>query len=133
MKELPSSKKGIILAFTIMLVIIVIGVGGYILIEGDNLLDSVYMTIITISTVGFGEIHELSKAGKIFTIFLVISGFGTYAYVVSIITTYFVEGQMKHIVRGFRVKSIQKKDERSCYSLWVWAKWPTGSKGVNCK
>jgi voltage-gated potassium channel len=109
MKELQSSKKGIILAFIIMLVILFAGVTGYILIEGDNLLDSVYMTIITISTVGFGEIHELSKAGKIFTIFLVIAGFGTYAYVVSIITTYFVEGQMKHIVRGFRVKSIQKK------------------------
>ena len=109
MKELQSSKKGIILAFSIMFVILLIGIMGYILIEGDNLLDSVYMTIITISTVGFGEIHELSKAGKVFTIFLVIAGFGTYAYVVSIITTYFVEGQMKYIVRGFRVKSIQKK------------------------
>ncbi|MBI9036659.1 MAG: NAD-binding protein [Bacteroidales bacterium] len=109
MKELRSSRKRIAFAFTIMLVILFIGIMGYMLIEGDNLLDSIYMTIITISTVGYGEIHELSKTGKIFTIFLVITSFGTYAYVVSIITTYFVEGQMRYIIRGYRVKSIQKK------------------------
>ncbi len=109
MRELQSSKSGVILALTIMFIILLIGIIGYISIEGDNFLDSLYMTIITISTVGFGEIHELSSAGKIFTIFLVVAGFGTYAYVVSIITTYFVEGQMKFIIRGYRVKSIQKK------------------------
>ena len=109
MKELRSSKKRIVFSFTLMLVILFIGVTGYVLIEGDNILDSIYMTIITISTVGFGEIHELSRTGKIFTIFLVVTSFGTYAYVVSIITTYFVEGQMRYIIRGYRVKSIQKK------------------------
>lgn len=78
----------------ILLIIIVIGTTGYILLEGDSFLDAFYMTIITISTVGFGEIHKLSAPGRVFTIFLILSSFGTYAYAISILTSYFVEGKL---------------------------------------
>lgn len=82
------------------------GVTGYMVIEGDNFLNSLYMTIITISTVGFGEIHKLSTPGKIFTMVLILSSFGTYAIAISIITTYFVEGQMAgFFARGGRKKT----------------------------
>lgn len=56
-----------------LLIIIVAGITGYMFIEGDGFLNALYMTIITISTVGFGEIHKLSIAGKIFTIILILS------------------------------------------------------------
>ena len=83
---------------------------GYMLIEGDDFLNALYMTIITISTVGFGEIHRLSVPGKIFTMFLILSSFGTYAYAISIITTHFVEGQLADfIVGGSRRNSKVKK------------------------
>lgn len=80
--------------------IIVIGVSGYMIIEGDSFINALYMTIITISTVGFGEIHKLSVPGKLFTIFLILSSFGTYAYAISMITTYFVEGSVTSFIRG---------------------------------
>lgn len=97
-------------AFLILLAIIVIGVSGYMLIEGDNFLNALYMTIITISTVGFGEIHRLSNPGKVFTIFLILSSFGTYAYAISVITTHLVEGQLAGFFAGAaRRKSKVKK------------------------
>jgi len=97
-------------AFLILLAIIVIGVTGYMLIEGDNFLNALYMTIITISTVGFGEIHRLSNPGKVFTIFLILSSFGTYAYAISLITTHLVEGQLAGFFAGAaRRKSKVKK------------------------
>ncbi len=88
----------------------VMGVTGFMLIEGDPFLNALYMTIITISTVGFGEIHQLSNAGKVFTMFLILSSFGTYAYAISIITTHFVEGQLAgFFAGGGRKKSKVKK------------------------
>ena len=49
--------------------IIVVGVTGYVFIEKWSLLEALYMTVITISTVGFSEVHPLSKSGRIFTMF----------------------------------------------------------------
>ncbi len=81
-------------AIVLLLTLVVVGIIGYITIEGDTFLNALYMTIITISTVGFGEIHKLTDGGKIFTIFLIMFSFGTYAYAISIITTYFVESKL---------------------------------------
>ena len=85
------------------------GVVGYMIIEHDGLLNALYMTMITISTVGFGEIHRLSDGGKIFTIVLIISSLFTYAYAVTIITTYYLEGQFS-LLQGYRSKSFKKMD-----------------------
>lgn len=52
----------------------VYGIDGYMLIDRWNLLDSFYMVIITISTVGYGEIHPPSAAGRIFTSTLIVTG-----------------------------------------------------------
>ncbi|MDT8392442.1 MAG: potassium channel protein [Bacteroidales bacterium] len=102
-----SGKKRILAAITMIVVIIVVGVTGFMLIEGDSFIDAFYMTIITISTVGFGEIHVLSIPGKLFTMFLILLSFGTYAYAISIITTYFVEGR----VAGFIAGSMTRKSK----------------------
>ena len=107
-----SGKGRLIRAFLILSVIIVVGVSGYMLIEGDNFLNAIYMTIITISTVGFGEIHTLSVAGKLFTIFLILSSFGTYAYAISILTSYFIEGKLGYLfIKGQRNKSLSRSME----------------------
>ena len=60
--------------------IIVYGIAGYMLIDRWNLLDSFYMVIITISTVGYGEIHPQSTAGRIFTSTLIVTGVATMLY-----------------------------------------------------
>ena len=56
------------------------GVAGYTLIERWNLGDALYMTVITISTVGYGEVHPLSAAGRIFSVTLIVGGVGTMLY-----------------------------------------------------
>jgi voltage-gated potassium channel len=60
------------------LILIVIDVGGYMLIEGVNILDAVYMTFISVTTVGFLEVFPLSQTGRIFTIFVILSGIGLF-------------------------------------------------------
>jgi len=64
----------------LLLVVVLYGITGYTVIERWNLLDAFYMTIITISTVGYMEIHPLSNAGEIFTSTLIVVGVGTMLY-----------------------------------------------------
>lgn len=88
-----------------------IGVAGFHWFEGYDLLDSAYMTVITMSTVGYEVLGEngLSDEGKIFTIFLIIFTIGVFAYTITTITTFIVEGEIKNIVKGYRVnKEINK-------------------------
>ncbi len=61
----------------LLLIVIVVGVAGYMLIEGWTFLDAFFMTIITISTVGYSEVHPLTVAGRIFTSVLIVFGVGT--------------------------------------------------------
>jgi len=72
---------------------IIIGTGGYLLIEGWSFLDSLFMTIITITTVGYDEVHSLSDAGRIFSSFLIIGGVGGALYALTAIVAYVVEGE----------------------------------------
>ncbi|MFC1948916.1 potassium channel family protein [Chloroflexota bacterium] len=74
--------------------IIVIGVIGYIAIEGWSFIDSLYMTVITITTVGFAEVHPLSDGGQIFSIFLIFGGVGGALYALSGIIEYIIEGNL---------------------------------------
>ena len=64
----------------LLALVILYGITGYSLIEGWNVLDAFYMTIITISTVGYKEVHALSNAGEIFTSTLIVVGVGTMLY-----------------------------------------------------
>jgi len=83
-------RRGII----ILASIIAAGTIGYMLIEGWTPLDSIYMTVITVSTVGFGEVHPLSEAGRIFTIILIIGGVSGALFVFSALIDYVIEGRM---------------------------------------
>ncbi len=89
--------------------IIIGGTFGYMIVEGWDLVDSFYMTIITVSTVGFSEVHELSKVGQLFTAFLIVTSFGTFAYAVSAITSYLVGGEyIKYFKRYRNMKTAEK-------------------------
>jgi voltage-gated potassium channel len=74
--------------------VIIVGVLGYEFIEGWNFLDSIYMTITTITTVGYREVHQLSDAGRIFSIFLMVGGVGGALYALTGIVGYIVEGNI---------------------------------------
>jgi len=85
------------------------GTIGYIVIEGASFVDAFYMTVITISTVGYGEVFELTSYGQIFTAFLIISSFGTFAYAISSLTRYVVGGEYRKYYREYRTMKESNK------------------------
>ena len=81
-----------------LLLVVLAGTIGYKLIEGWSLLESLYMTVITITTVGYAEVHPLSPAGRGFTILLILVGVGTAFYILTSLVRYIIEGEF-----GFRI------------------------------
>jgi voltage-gated potassium channel len=81
-------------AIIFLAAIAVIGVLGYALIEKWSVLDSVYMVVTTLFTVGFGEVHPLSPAGKIFTMFIIVGGVGSAIYAAGQVVEIIVAGEM---------------------------------------
>ncbi len=79
------------LAICLVLFFLATGTVGYAFIDGYSFLDAFYMTVITITTVGYGEIQQLSGAGRIFTIFLILSGVGSIAFAAGAFTELIIE------------------------------------------
>jgi len=90
-KEVGPEQK-LKLVFVFMFFIVVGGVSGYMLLEDASLLDSLYMTVISLTTVGFKEAVELREQGKIFTIVLLFVGVGTLFYAGGLVVQMFIEG-----------------------------------------
>jgi voltage-gated potassium channel len=78
------------------------GVGGFMLLENYSFIDAFYMTVITASTVGFGEVHPLSDGGRIFVSFYILFNLLVVAYLVSVLTTYIFDGELRHLFRMIR-------------------------------
>lgn len=91
------------LAICMVLLVLLVGIVGYYTIEDYSLLDSVFMTVITVATVGYREVKELDDAGKIFTSFLIIFSIGTFAYAISVITRYVIEGEFQTYFKHYKV------------------------------
>ena len=101
--------KKLYIAIGLMLAVLIIGVAGYCLLENFTFLDSFFMTIITVATVGYREVNELDDSGKIFTSFLIIFSIGTFTYAISVITRYVIEGEFQTYFKHYKVnKEIQK-------------------------
>lgn len=99
-----TNKNTVYLAFVLSLLILGVGITGFMIIEEFNFINAFYMTVITISTVGFSEVHELSESGRIFTAFLIIFSLGTFGYIVTTITKYIVNGVFRINYKEFKVK-----------------------------
>ncbi|HEY9123774.1 MAG TPA: potassium channel protein [Bacteroidales bacterium] len=103
-------KKNRILWLVLPIVsIIIFGILGYIIIEHYNFRDALFMTIITITTVGFREVHPLSDIGMYFTSFLIIISFGIFAYTITALTQYIVDSVFRNY---FKIKKMQKKIDK---------------------
>ena len=84
---------------------LVFGTAGYMLVERWSPLDAFYMTIITISTVGFTEVHPMDTAGRIFTSVLIVGGVGTMLYAFGVFAETLSEGHFLEFRRIRRLKS----------------------------
>ncbi len=82
------------------------------LIENYDLLDAVYMTVITITTIGYEEIRPLSNTGKVFNIFLILSSFATVAFAITRLSQYVLEGGLNHYLKNRRLmKELNKLED----------------------
>ncbi|MFV9646731.1 MAG: potassium channel family protein [Desulfobacterales bacterium] len=101
----------IIRALILLGLVLLIGTAGYAVIEGWKILDAIYMTVITITTVGYGEVRAVSPTGRVFTIALICMGMGIIAYTLGMVAQVMVELQVRSIFGrkklGLKIKSIK--------------------------
>jgi voltage-gated potassium channel len=90
----------------LVVLIIVIGTVGYMWLSEYNFVDALYMTVITVTTVGFGELQPFSPEEKIFTIFLILTSIIIFGYAVSAFSEYLVSGKL---FEHFKQKSVEKQ------------------------
>jgi voltage-gated potassium channel len=109
-KDISASGR-IILVLVLLIFVILIGTLGFCLIEGWPLFDSFYMTLTTISTIGYGEIHPLSTSGRLFNSIVIVLGVGVAAYTFMTATRFIIEGELRNILGKRRLdRKIMKLD-----------------------
>lgn len=91
-------------ALAALIAVAFVGAFGYALIEGWPLFDGLYMTVITIATVGYGETHPLSHQDQAFTILLILLGSGVMLYAVSALTAFIVEGTLGDFFKRLKME-----------------------------
>lgn len=98
-------RSRIYLAITLMLAVLLFGVFGYRFISDYTWLEAFYMTIITVTTVGFREVRPLSDEAKIFTVFLIILSVFIFAFALSVITEYILNRNSLQLLKKKKVKN----------------------------
>jgi voltage-gated potassium channel len=95
--------------FIVLQIIIILGIIGYMWLQDYTFLDALYMTTITITTVGFGEVKPLDDTGRLFTIFLLITSWATFAWAIARITQFVISGE---IYKYFKTRRIMKSIDK---------------------
>jgi voltage-gated potassium channel len=103
-KGISDNQRRLVMVLVAFVSVIFIGVAGYMTIEHYSFLDALYMTVITLSTVGYEIIHPLSTGGKIFTVFLIIGGVGFVFYGFTTFVQYFIENRLTDRLGSRRMK-----------------------------
>ncbi|SFS74197.1 potassium channel family protein [Lutibacter maritimus] len=100
------TKSKLYISSSLLTAVLIIGIGGFMIISNESFIDSLYMTIITMSTVGFGTLHELNQTEKLFTVFLIILSIIVYGYSVTALTEYFAN---RNIFQILKLKKVQQE------------------------
>jgi voltage-gated potassium channel len=100
----PHIYRKLVLVIALLFATLLAGASGYVLIEKWDFLDAVYMTVITVASVGYGEIHPLSDEGRIFTMGLILAGSGIMIYAVSSFTAFIVEGELTDVLKRLKME-----------------------------
>jgi len=94
------------ISMIVLMLLVSAGTAGYMTIEHWRFLDALYMTVITLGTVGFKEVHDLSDSGKLFTMALIVVGVSVLGYIVGSLAQIMFEGQFQRIIGR---KKVEKK------------------------
>ena len=97
--------RSLLKVMVLFLLLVISSVVGYAFLLRINFIDALYMTVITISTVGYKEVAEMSPAAKIFSIYVILAGLGLAGYTVTSIVTFLTEGELKKAWRKRRMES----------------------------
>ena len=87
-----------------LVAVVAVGTTGYMAIEGWSFLDAVYMTVTTVTTVGFREVRPLSTEGRLFTLFLLLFGVGVAFYILTAMVAAIIEGDLRHLFGERRIR-----------------------------
>jgi voltage-gated potassium channel len=96
--------KRLRLAVALFVFVVTVGIAGFMVVEGWSFSDSIFMTLITITTVGFKEVHPLSAIGQYFTMALMLAGIGTVFYFLVMVTEFLIEGHLTGILAERKVE-----------------------------
>ena len=99
------SIKHLLISTVLSSLILIAGTIGYMIFEDWTFLDALYMTVITIATVGYGEIHHISDIGRVFTMLIIFLGVGFSLYVAGAVVQLMVEGQIRAIMGRKRLNN----------------------------
>jgi voltage-gated potassium channel len=104
-----NSRLRFVVAAVLILGVVTGGISGYMLIEGWSFSDSLYMTMITLTTVGFNEVRPLSGAGRHFTVLFLVLSLATVGYSITTVISYFFEGQFVQAVKERKMERAIKR------------------------
>lgn len=105
MKSVPH----LLIWFSIISIIIIGGITGFMIIESFRFLDALYMTVITITTIGYMEVHPLSDSGRVFTIVLIITSFSSFTYALARLTQFIASGEMADYFKNKKIMTALEK------------------------
>lgn len=97
------------ISMTVLLLLVSAGTAGYMAIEKWRFIDALYMTVITLGTVGFKEVHDLSDPGKVFTMVLIVFGVSVLGYIVGSLAQIMFEGQIQRVMGRLKVEKMIDK------------------------
>ncbi len=106
---LQRSIRKLVFATLLFLISMIIGTLGYVTIEDFSMVDAAYMSILAFSTVGFNEVNPLSAQGKVFSVLYITINLGIFAYIVSVMSSFLFEGELRKIFKNIASTREMKK------------------------
>ena len=97
-------RSKIVLAISLMVVVLLFGVVGYKLLSDFTWVEAIYMTIITVTTVGFSEVRPLDADAKIFTVFLIVLSVFIFGFAISVVSEYILGRNSLELLKKKKVK-----------------------------
>ncbi len=113
-EDLRKRTRHVFIAFSLVAGVFVFGVFGYMIIEKWDVVDALFMTAMTLSTVGYGLPKPLDYNGYLFTTILIVIGISTYLYAIGVVTSFFLDGDLRKYMRLRRMMRMIEKMEGHC-------------------